>query len=623
MNVTDDIKQKLDIVDVISQYVQLSKSGRNFKANCPFHGEKTASFFVFPEKQSWHCFGACATGGDIFTFVMRKEGLDFAQALRLLADKAGITLSSKTEVRSKEDTARQDRLVKLNEVAAEYFHYLLVHEPEAQAARLYAEKRGLSKESISDFQLGYAPNKWDGLTGYLTKSGYAAEEQLAVGLIVPRDTGGYYDRFRNRLIFPIRDIKGRAVGFGGRALDDSLPKYLNSPQSILFDKSSIIFGIDRAQGPVREKDSVVITEGYMDTITAHQYGFSNTVASMGTALTDRQISILRKLSKNIIVALDADPAGIEATTRSILTIDEQIPKEHWMPWTQSRTYAELVKYEVHVVEIRDGKDPDEIIRNSPEKWAQLLSESQPIIDFTLKKEIANINPGNSKDKSAVVSKLLPIISQINDAIRRAHYVQKLAGLLNIDERFVSAALFDLQSAERKNKSSYNRNARREYTDLTVTSRYIEEYCLTLLLQYADLRDQGMALSADYFEHSENKDILIKWQANPDIDTITAGLDPSLHGYFGQVLSFHTKLPGSLVLDKKERSLALKDCINRLLEGYVRSLEIKKKLILSAEKEKGDSESQLAKLIEHGIDESRQLQSIFKKRGRLFSRTRGV
>ncbi len=623
MNVTDDIKQKLDIVDVISQYIQLSKSGRNFKATCPFHAEKTASFFVFPEKQSWHCFGACATGGDIFTFVMKKEGLDFGQALRLLADKAGITLSSKTELRSKEDTAKLDRLLKLNEVAAEYFHYLLLHEPEALTARQYADKRGLSSLAIGDFQLGYAPNKWDGLTNYLTKSGYAAEEQLAVGLIVPRDTGGYYDRFRNRLIFPIRDIKRRVAGFGGRALDDSLPKYLNSPQTVLFDKSSIIFGIDRAQGPIREKDSVVITEGYMDTITAHQYGFSNTVASMGTALTDRQISILRKLTKNIVVALDADPAGIEATTRSIVTIDEQIPKDHWMPWTQSKTYAELVKYEVQVVEIRDGKDPDEIIRNSPEKWALLLKESQPIIDFTLKKEIANINFDSSKDKSAVVSKLLPIISQINDAIRRAHYVQKLAGLLGIDERFVSDALFDLQSAERKNKTSYYRKAKRDYTDLTVTSRYIEEYCLTLLLQYTDLRGQGLNLSADYFEHSENKDILLKWQANPDIDTIMAGLDPSMIDYFRHVLSFHTRLPGSLILDKRERELALKDCINRLLEGYVRSLEIKKKLILSAEKEKGDIESQVAKLIEHGIDESRQLQSIFKKRGRLFSRTRGV
>ncbi|MCX6002570.1 MAG: DNA primase [Chloroflexi bacterium] len=623
MNVTDDIKQKLDIVDVISQYIQLSKSGRNFKATCPFHAEKTASFFVFPEKQSWHCFGACATGGDIFTFVMKKEGLDFGQALRLLADKAGITLSGKTELRSKEDTARLDRLLKLNEVAAEYFHYLLLHEPEALTARQYADKRGLSSLAIGDFQLGYAPNKWDGLTNYLTKSGYAAEEQLAVGLIVPRDTGGYYDRFRNRLIFPIRDIKRRVAGFGGRALDDSLPKYLNSPQTVLFDKSSIIFGIDRAQGPIREKDSVVITEGYMDTITAHQYGFSNTVASMGTALTERQISILRKLSRNIIVALDADPAGIEATTRSIVTLDEQIPKDHWMPWTQSKTYAELVKYEVQVVEIRDGKDPDEIIRNSPEKWALLLKESQPIIDFTLKKEIANINFDSSKDKSAVVSKLLPIISQISDAIRRAHYVQKLAGLLGIDERFVSDALFDLQSAERKNKSSYNRKAKRDYTDLTVTSRYIEEYCLTLLLQYTDLREQGLTLSADYFEHSENKDILLKWQANPDIDTIMAGLDPSMIDYFRHVLSFHTRLPGSLILDKRERELALKDCINRLLEGYVRSLEIKKQLILSAEKEKGDIESQVAKLIEHGIDESRQLQSIFKKRGRLFSRTRGV
>lgn len=623
MNVTDDIKQKLDIVDVISQYIQLSKSGRNFKANCPFHDEKTASFFVFPEKQSWHCFGACGTGGDIFTFVMRKEGLDFGQALRLLADKAGITLSSKTELRSKEDTARQDRLFKLNEVAAEYFHYLLLHEPEALSARQYADKRGLSSKTIGDFQLGFAPNKWDGLMNYLTKSGYAAEEQLAVGLIVSRDTGGYYDRFRNRLIFPIRNIKGRVAGFGGRALDDSLPKYLNSPQTILFDKSSIIFGIDRAQGHIREKDCSLITEGYMDTITSHQYGFDNTVASMGTALTERQITTLRKFSKNIIVALDADKAGLEATTRSILTIDEQIPKDHWMPWTQSKTYAELVKYEVQVVEIRDGKDPDEIIRNSPEKWAQLISEPQPIIDFTLKKEIANINQDSSKDKSAVVSKLLPIISQINEPIRRAHYVQKLAGILKIDKRFISDALSDLQSRERTPKTANSSKQKKNYADFAETSRNIEEYCLTLLLQYTDLKELGERLSVDYFEHSENKDILLKWQANPDIDTIMASLDPALQDYFRQVLSFHTRLSTSLVIDKRERELALKDCINRLLERYVRNLEVNKEMILAEEQQRGDIESQLAKLIEHGIDESRQLKDIFEKRGRLFSRTRGV
>ena len=208
MSTTDEIKQRLDIVDVVSTYVKLTKSGRNYKATCPFHSEKTASFFVFPEKQSWHCFGACATGGDIFTFVMKKEGIDFGQALRLLAEKANITLTYKASQATAEDTARQDRLFKLNEVAAEYFHYLLLHDEEAGTARKYAAGRGLSPDITDNFQLGFSPNKWDGLLTYLAKAGYRDDEMLAVGLIVQRDTGGFYDRFRNRLMFPIRDTKG-------------------------------------------------------------------------------------------------------------------------------------------------------------------------------------------------------------------------------------------------------------------------------------------------------------------------------------------------------------------------------------------------------------------------------
>jgi DNA primase len=623
MNVADDIKQKLDIVDVISQYIKLTKSGRNYKASCPFHSEKTASFFVFPEKQSWHCFGACGTGGDIFTFIMKKEGLDFGQVLRLMAEKANVNLVYKTEQSSKEDHQKQDRLFKLNEVAAEYFHFLLLHDAEAKAARQYADKRGLSSKTIDNFQLGFALNKWEPLSEYVAKSGYQIDEMIEVGLVVARETGGFYDRFRNRLIFPIKDIKGRVVGFGGRALDDSLPKYLNSPQTALFDKGSIIYGIDRAQGAIRQKDCVVITEGYMDTITAHQYGFENTVASMGTALTDKQISALRKLSRNIIVALDADEAGLEATTRSINTIDEQIPKDHWTPWSESKTYDELVKYEVQVVEIRDGKDPDEIIRNSPEKWTGLLRESQPIIDFTLKKAIDNINTDSSKDKSAIVSKFLPILSRIDDSIRRAHYVQKLARLLNLDERFVNDALFDLRSREKKYTTAKGSKVLKNYADLAASSRHIEEYCLALLLQYTDLKDAGMKLSTNYFEHSENKDILIKWQDCPDANSIMANLDPVIHEYFAYLMSFNKQFPPSLSQNKEEREYALSDCINRLLERYVRNLEIKKKLILSEEKEKGDMEGQLAKLIEHGINESQLLHDIFKKRGSLFSRTKGV
>ena len=623
MSTTDEIKQRLDIVDVVSQYVKLTKSGRNYKAVCPFHSEKTASFFVFPEKQSWHCFGACATGGDIFNFVMKKEGIDFGQALRLLAEKANVTLTYKAAQATAEDTAKINSLFKLNEVAAEYYHYLLLHDEEAGAARKYAAGRGLSSAIIDNFQLGFSPNKWDGLLTYLAKAGYRDDEMLAVGLTAQRETGGFYDRFRNRLMFPIRDAKSRVVGFGGRALDDSIPKYLNSPQSLLFDKSSIIYGMERAGGAIRQNDCVVITEGYMDTLAAHQFGFENTVASMGTALTEKQISILRKLSRNIIVALDADAAGLEATARSITTIDEQIPKEHWLPWIEPRTYSELVKYEVQVVEIVGGKDPDEIIRNSPERWAGLLKESQPIIDFTLKKEIANINKDSSKDKSALVSKFLPILSHIDDSVRRAHYVEKLSRLLGLDERFVRDALFELQAREKKSKAASGSKVVKNYANQIPSSRHIEEYLLALLLQFTDLREEGIRLSVDYFEHPENKDILLKWQGTVDPNSFGADIDPALKEFYDHLISLGGQLPPSLQQNKREREYALNDCINRLMEGHIKNLEIKKKLILTEEKDSGDVEGQLAKLIEHGIRESQQLHDIFKKRGGLFSRIKGV
>lgn len=623
ISIVDEIKQKLDIVDIISTYVKLQKSGRNFKANCPFHSEKMPSFFVFPDKQTWHCFGACGTGGDIFSFIMKKEGLDFSQALHILADKANITLKYHSAEVAKQEHEKQERLFKINEIAAEFFHYFLQHSSEGNIARKYTQLRGLSDKVIESFQLGYAPSGWDYLIKHMASLGYSEGELLAAGLIVAHEGGGYYDRFRNRLIFPIRDIKNQVIGFGGRVLDDSLPKYLNTPQTALFDKSSVLYGIEKAQAAIRQKDSAVITEGYMDTITAHQYGFENTVASMGTALTDKQISILRKLSKNIIIALDADQAGLEATVRSIATTDRLIPKEYWIPWTEAKTYGELVKYEIQVVEIHDAKDPDEIIRKSPEKWQKLLSLSQPIIDFTLKKEIDNINKNDPKDRTAVVTKFLPILYQINDPVRRAHYVNKLAQLLHIDERFVTDALFSFQSQEEKRRKNKTLNAFRYIADFAGSSRFLEEYCLALLLNFPDLRDTGTNLPLEYFDHSENRDVLSKWKQNSSLHSIKETLDPALSDYFDYLLNIKKRLPSSLHEDRVNREGALNDCVNRLQELYLKNLEAKKKMILSGEAENGNVEEQINKLIEQGIQESQQLKEIFKKRSHFYNRTKGV
>ncbi len=620
MNVVDEIKQKLDIVDIVSQYVKLQKSGRNFKANCPFHTEKTPSFFVFPDRQSWHCFGACGTGGDIFTFVMKKESMDFGQTLRSLAEKANVKLGPQTTQVSTEEKEKQDRLLKINEVAAEYFHYLLLHSPEAEPARQYAQKRGLSSITVQNFQLGFALPRWDSLLEHLKKLGYREDDILAAGLSVVRESGGYYDRFRNRLVFPIRDIKGRVIGFGGRALDDSLPKYINSPQTILFDKSSVLYGIDRARIAIKQKDSVVITEGYIDVIAAHQHGFENTLAPMGTALTDRQLSLIKQLTKNIVLALDADLAGIIASARSVEIIDDQIPL---LSRVDLKNIEEYLQKEVKIAFIPQGKDLDQVVFETPDLWPKLLDDAKPIHDFILQKEIDKIKSDKKIDKSEIISKIIPVISKIRDKSKKGQYIEVFAHLLNINSRFLTDELFSYVKLESKSNINSLRKLLRHPVATYDSSRKLEEYCLALLLGFPDLRPISMKLSTDYFEQPENKDILLKWLENADIKAIIEKLDPAINDYFNYLLTFNQQLPPSLQQNKKERESALGDCLNRLQERYIKNLEIKKQMLLSEEVQTGDTDQQLAKLIEHGINESQQLKDIFKKRGRFFSRTKGA
>jgi len=274
MGVIDEVKQRTDIVEVINQYTKLTKAGRTFRGLCPFHSEKRPSFFVYTEQQSWHCFGACNTGGDVFSFIMKKQGIDFGETLRLLAQKAGITIPSRLEPDTGKD--ERERLYQVNEAAAQYFHNLLLKSPAGEKARSYLASRGLSPETITNFQLGFSLDSWEALKQYLTARDYTGDELLSTGLIIETETGKTHDRFRNRLMFPIYDIRGHITGFGARVLDDSLPKYVNSPQTPLFDKSSSLYGINLASSAIRQQNMAVIVEGYMDVITAHRNGGNRT-----------------------------------------------------------------------------------------------------------------------------------------------------------------------------------------------------------------------------------------------------------------------------------------------------------------------------------------------------------
>jgi DNA primase len=436
MSVTQEIKNRLDIVDVVSDYgVQLRKSGRSYAGFCPFHpNTKTPAFYVFPESQTWRCFGACAEGGDVFSFVMKKNGWDFKEALADLARKAGVELEERRPV----DPGRQaaeDRLFGLLNTAADYYHQLLLHAPQAEAARRYVDGRALTGETVAAFRLGFSLDSWDAARTHFTGQGYREDELVRAGLLTEHEERKTtYDRFRGRLMFPIRDLDGRVVGFGARTLDpDGIPKYLNSPQTELFDKSHLIYGLDMAKRHIREAREVVIVEGYMDAIQAWQAGFRNVVAQMGTALTEPQLRALQRYSKRFILALDADAAGAKATLRGLQLARETLERELDVGFN-ARGLQQLetrLKVDIRVVTLPPGNDPDKIIRADPTRWPKLLAEAKSVVEYVIGVLEAEMDPTDAKAKAALARQVLPLINDIGDEVEREHYLVLLGRTLGI------------------------------------------------------------------------------------------------------------------------------------------------------------------------------------------------
>lgn len=446
MSVTQEIKDRLDIVDFVSGYLPLRKSGRNYAGFCPFHqNTRTPSFYVFPETQTWRCFGACAEGGDIFSFVMKKEGWDFKEALQNLAQRAGVTLDTGQGVDKAKQAAAQ-KLADLLGAAADYFHMLLLHAPEATHARQYVGERALAEETLDTFRVGFALPSWDACRNHFNDQGYDDADLIAVGLLtVNEEKQRRYDRFRNRLMIPIRDVNGRVVGFGARTLDkDGLPKYLNSPQTALFDKSSLLYGLDTAKRHIREARQVVIVEGYMDVMQGWQHGYRNLVAQMGTALTEPQLQALKRYTKQFVLALDADAAGAKATLRGLQVARQSLDHE-----LEARFDApNLVRYEsrlqadIRVVTLPEGNDPDKLIRTNPAQWPELLAQSQPVVAYVIEVLTRDLDRGDAKAKTAVAQQVIPLIKDIQDPVERDHYWQQLGHALQIDERALRQVRLD-------------------------------------------------------------------------------------------------------------------------------------------------------------------------------------
>ena len=440
MSVTDDIKSRIDIVSYVQRHVPaLKKAGRNHKACCPFHDEKTPSFVVNPDRQTWYCFGACAEGGDLFSFAQKLHGWDFKEALRELAQEAGVQLKAQTP----EQKSRDDRLEQLRGIvasAAEFYQRALQREAAAGVRHYLREQRGLNPETVGAFQLGYAPESWDFMLRSLRQVGHSDADIVEVGLAVRNEKGRVYDRFRNRLMFPIRDDRGRVVGFGGRALsDEDTAKYINSPQSAIFDKSSLLYGLDMGKSAIRELGTAVIVEGYMDVIQAHQAGYANVVAQMGTAMTEPQLRLVApRFARRVVLALDADDAGQNAARRSLDVAREAL----------SRDYAGEHAIDIGILRVPAGKDPDDYLRDSPQDWPALVDGAQAVADFVIEMETESLPAGAGiQARQALAKSILPILQASENNVYRQDNIQKLARRLRISERDMLSWMRDLSPGD--------------------------------------------------------------------------------------------------------------------------------------------------------------------------------
>ncbi|NLT42334.1 MAG: DNA primase [Anaerolineae bacterium] len=484
MSVASDVKQKVDIVDLISESVVLKKAGRNYKGLCPFHQERTPSFVVYPENQTWHCFGACSEGGDAFSFVQKMEGVDFGEALRILARRAGVSLEPQTPEAVQEARDR-DRLLELLDHASGYFSEQL-QSASGEEARRYLAGRGIAAETAAHFRLGYAPDAWRACLTRMSADGFARHEIIEAGLVVERDDGITYDRFRNRLIIPICDQRGAVVGFGARSLDGSHPKYLNSPQTRVFDKSRLLYGLDKARRSIADSGTAVVVEGYMDVISLHQSGFPNAVASMGTAIGEPHLQALVKAAPRIVLALDADAAGNAATLRGLALASETLEEEGAPTFDGSLLrFERRLAAEIRVAVLPAGMDPDDIVRRDASQWKTLIAEARSLVDYNFEVALAETDLSDAKGKSRLARTLLPILAAVPDPIERTHYVERLARLIQVDAKVVELEL----SGMRGRPGRTERAASIEVEVVVTTSIGPEEYALGFLLRSPDTAGQ--------------------------------------------------------------------------------------------------------------------------------------
>lgn len=556
MSTIDEIKARIDVVDLVSETVQLRRSGKSYTGFCPFHSNtRTPAFVVFPDSGTWRCFGQCNEGGDIFRFVMKKEGCDFPDALRILAEKAGVELKPPTAA-EQQSAEEHDHLRALLEDAVTFYrHQLVTTAAGKQALEYLKQKRNLSDATIESFGLGYAPASWDSLLNFFRSKGYKQQDLLDAGMVTARqqDGGGgvesagdqgqsesqnrrVYDRFRNRLMIPIRDERGRMAGFGARILNpDDLPKFLNSPQTAIFDKGHLLYGLDRARKTIRSLDQVIIVEGYLDVIALHQAGFTNVVSPMGTALTEHQLFLLKRFSRRIVLALDPDAAGNQATLRGLQIARQAMDHENELVFDARGLmgYEARLQADIRVTTLPEGLDPDEIVNRDPHEWDAIVTRAKPIVIHVMETLAAGRDLDDPKTKTDIAGQVVPLIQDVANPIERDAYRQRLARLLRVDERVL------LQSQPTPPRKQFGRDPRASQSKPPVEARpasvltgqqlsnyALEAHCLGVLLRRPDLLyvvDRALVenklgrLSIEDFQHADNQAIFGLLQESIDQD----------------------------------------------------------------------------------------------------------
>lgn len=535
--IIDQVQERTDIVEVISRYVQLKKAGRNYKAPCPFHHEKTPSFIVSQDKQIYHCFG-CGAGGNVFSFLMKHENMQFPEVIEMLAEKAGIVLPRDC-MRGGQASELDNRLFAINEQACQFFQTNLANDT---PAREYLASRGVAEATVKKFRLGCAQDAWDSLIRYFKTKGTGADILEKAGLAVSNEKGGHYDRFRNRIIFPIMDLRERTLGFGARVTDSSLPKYINSPETPIYSKGRNLYGLNFSKEAIKKKNHALIVEGYLDFLVPYQAGIQNILATLGTALTVDQVKLLKRFAKTVVIVYDPDEAGQSASLRGLdLFISEDV--------------------NVYIAELPSGFDPDSYIRKfGADEFLKLVKSSKNLFDYKFDALSKRFNIDSTHGKAGLVGEMLPTIAKISNAVFKSEMVKKLAQKLSVDEDAVKTEL------EKVKGSSPERRFTAAPAEVKKDLRKAETVVVALLLEGGPYVDRVLhVLTLDEFKNSTVRDIVGAISAlHKENKEINPAKLMNLFGSNGEAVALISESVSILDI-LADRDKALEDCIARIKE----------------------------------------------------------